>query len=295
MNTFPLKIILCTCFALLAFAGNSVLCRLALGEHSIDAASFTVIRLLSGIAILLAIVYFRHPNVQPTAKGSWSAALMLFLYAVTFSFAYISLDTGTGALILFGTVQITMILVSMLSGNRLHVSEWLGVLLAFSGFVYLILPSLTTPSLTGFILMMSAGIAWGIYTLKGRGSVNPINDTAFNFARTLPFILILGAVFYRDVDISQQGVLLAMVSGALASGLGYAVWYTALGGLSATQAAVIQLLVPVIAAIGGVVFANEMISLRLILSSMMVLGGIMLVILTRYYLQQAALRQATDT
>lgn len=283
MNALTIKIFFCTCLALLAFAGNSVLCRLALGENTIDAASFAIIRLLSGIVILVAIVKITNRNNKPSSNGSWSASLMLFLYAVTFSFAYISLDTGTGALILFGAVQITMILVSVNSGNRLHYSEWIGVFIAFSGFVYLVKSSLTVPSLIGFILMTIAGIAWGMYTLKGRGSKFPLLDTAYNFLRTLPFILALLVVVVLDVNLSQEGIMLAVVSGAIASGLGYTIWYIALGGLSVTQAAVVQLLVPVIAAAGGIVFSNEIISLRLVLSSIMVLGGIMTVILGRYY------------
>lgn len=289
MNAFTLKIIASTSLALLAFAGNSVLCRLALGENTIDAASFTSIRLLSGIIVLAAILIITRRNSEPSSKGSWSASFMLFLYAVTFSFAYISLDTGTGALILFGSVQITMVLVNLIAGYRLHYSEWTGLLIALSGFVYLVKPALTTPSLTGFILMAIAGIAWGIYTLRGRGSTNPFSDTAYNFLRTLPFVIILIVVTFRDANLSQEGILLASLSGALASGAGYTVWYIALGGLSVTQAAVVQLLVPVIAAIGGVLFANEIISLRLVLSSFMVLGGILTVVLGRYYFIELAL------
>ncbi len=270
------------------------MCRLALGEETIDAASFTVIRLLSGVVILAVIVLGRNAGKPVASKGSWLASLMLFAYAVTFSYAYISLDTGTGALILFGSVQITMILLSLISGNRLHRMEWLGVVLAFAGFIYLVLPRLSTPSLSGFMLMTVAGIAWGLYTLRGRGSTQPLNDTAYNFARTLPFLLLLFAFTYQNAELSQRGVMLAVLSGALASGLGYAIWYAALAGLSATQAAVIQLLVPVIAAIGGVIFADEVITLRLLLSSMMVLGGIMMVILTRFYLVQREVARASS-
>lgn len=282
-----------TAFALLAFAGNSILCRLALGEQSIDAGSFTVIRLLSGIISLALLWYLTGghktvPGKQQTGRGSWSAALMLFIYALGFSYAYISLDTGTGALILFGAVQITMIMISLFRGTRLLWVEWLGLVLAFSGFVYLLLPVLNTPSLWGFILMSCAGIAWGIYTLIGRGSVNPLADTHFNFFRTLPLVVLTliitlaldGAVF------SVDGVLLAIVSGAVASGIGYAVWYRALSGLTAVQAAVLQLLVPVIAAAGGVVFTREVISVRLLIAALLVLGGILLVVVGRYYLQK---------
>lgn len=274
-----------TSFALLAFAGNSVLCRLALGEGQIDAASFTVIRLVSGIITLLIILLLtqsaKKSPQKSTSKGSWNGALMLFVYAVAFSYAYVSLDTGTGALILFGAVQITMLLMGILSGNRLHYVEWIGVVTAFCGFVYLVLPSVSTPSLTGFILMTLAGIAWGFYTLKGKGSKHPLSDTAHNFLRTLPLVAILLALTIQQTHLSQTGVLLAVVSGAVTSGVGYTFWYVALGGLTSTQAAVQQLLVPVIAAIGGVVFAGEVVSARLIVASALVLGGILLVVLGR--------------
>lgn len=285
------KITLCTSLALLAFAGNSILCRLALGGNAIDAASFTTIRLLSGIIVLMAILRLTKSNGGSGSKVSWRASSMLFLYAVTFSFAYISLATGIGALILFGSVQITMILASLISGNRLHYPEWIGTLIAFSGFIYLVMPSLTTPSVIGFILMTIAGVAWGIYTLMGRGSRNPLSDTVNNFLCTLPFIAILMAVTFQDAKLSQEGVLLAALSGGIASGVGYTVWYIALAGLTGIQAAVVQLLVPVIAAIGGVLFADEMISLRLVLSSAMILGGILTVILGKYYFVKQALNK----
>ncbi|WP_417225546.1 DMT family transporter [Amphritea sp.] len=278
-----------TAFALLAFAGNSVLCRLALGEGSIDAGSFTLIRLLSGIGVLLLLWYLtgqRGKAATQENRGSWMAAVMLFIYALGFSYAYISLDTGTGALILFGAVQITMILVSLFRGTRLLPVEWLGLLLAFSGFVYLLKPVLNTPSLWGFILMTAAGIAWGFYTLIGRGSVNPLADTHFNFLKTLPLVVIalLALLLLGDISLTRQGVWLAMLSGGVASGIGYAVWYRALRGLSAVQAAVLQLLVPVIAAVGGVLFTDDVITLRLTVAALLVLGGILMVVVGRYYL-----------
>jgi drug/metabolite transporter (DMT)-like permease len=209
---------------------------------------------------------------------------MLFLYAITFSFAYITLDTGTGALILFGSVQITMILLSIISGYRLHVSEWMGVIFAFAGFVYLVLPGVTAPSAVGFLLMTTAGFAWGVYTIKGRDSANPLSDTAYNFSRSIPLVMVLAALSFRYVHLSAAGIMLAMISGGITSGVGYTIWYTALGGLSATLAAVVQLSVPVIAASGGVIFVSEQISMRLILSALLILGGILMVILGRYYL-----------
>jgi drug/metabolite transporter (DMT)-like permease len=194
------------------------------------------------------------------------------------------LDTGTGALILFGSVQLTMITASSISGSKLHYSEWLGISIAFAGFIYLVLPSLQLPSFTGFILMTIAGISWAFYTIKGRSSQNPVYDTAYNFLRTLPFILILIIFSYQEFSLTRQGLFLAVISGAVTSGVGYAVWYTALKGLSVTQAAVMQLLVPVIAALGGIVFVNEVLSIRLVLSSLMVLGGIFIVVLGKRYL-----------
>ncbi|MGB5308713.1 MAG: DMT family transporter [Arenicellales bacterium] len=282
------RTIILTALALTAFAANSVLCRLALGDRTIDASSFTVVRLLSGAIVLFLIIKVKNKSGMPT-KGSWSASLMLFLYAITFSFAYITLDTGTGALILFGSVQITMILLSILSGSRLHITEWLGVVISFLGFLYLVLPGVTTPSLPGFILMTVAGIAWGIYTLKGRGSTSPVIDTAYNFLRTIPFVSILAVLTFNQMSYSSAGILLAVLSGAIASGIGYAIWYSALRGLSTAQAAVVQLLVPVIAALGGVIFVSEAITLRLTLSAILILGGILLVVLGRYYFVQLRL------
>ncbi len=277
------KIFIATLFALIAFAANSVLCRMALGEKAIDAASFTAIRLLSGaLALFLILLLKRNKKNLPQSKGNWFSACMLFLYALTFSFAYITLDTGTGALILFGSVQITMILLSLFSGNRLHIVEWAGVIMAFLGFLYLVLPGVTAPSILGFILMASAGIAWGVYTLKGRGSESPLFDTAYNFSRTIPLVLVLLALTFQNAQISLDGIWLASLSGGMTSGIGYALWYVALRGLSITQAAVLQLSVPVIAALGGVIFVAEEISLRLMLSALFILGGILVTILGRY-------------
>jgi drug/metabolite transporter (DMT)-like permease len=285
LNVNQIKTIAVTAFALIAFAANSVLCRLALGDNTIDPSSFTIIRLFSGIIILMAILQLKRKSHDEKlkSKGSWLAASMLFIYAIAFSFGYVSLDTGTGALILFGAVQITMIMVNVISGNKLHISEWLGLLIAFSGFVYLMTPDLVTPSFIGFILMTISGMAWGFYTLLGRASQNPLNDTAYNFLRTSPFLLILILFGLNEINLTYVGIMLAVLSGALASGIGYFVWYIALKGLYVTQAAVVQLLVPIIAATGGLIFTNELISLRLIESSALVLGGILTVIMGKYY------------
>ena len=290
-----MKIILCTTLALIAFAGNSVLCRMALGENAIDAASFTTIRLLSGVIVLAIILKLVKTKSAISSKGSWKASFFLFLYAVAFSFAYISLETGIGALILFGSVQITMILIGLLSGNKLHYIEWGGMLVAFSGFVYLVMPGLAMPSLVGFILMSVAGIAWGFYTLAGKGSKDPLSDTTYNFLRTLPFIIILAAVSFQYASLSEKGIFLAVLSGGITSGVGYTIWYIALGGLSSIQAAVVQLLVPVIAAAGGVLFSDEIISFRLMLSAVMVLGGILMVILGKHYFEHTVSKKSNNS
>lgn len=277
------KIIFLTSLALIAFAANSVLCRLALGGEAIDPASFTIVRLLSGTFVLLLITKFTTLTDEISPKSSWVTSFMLFLYAITFSYAYISLDTGTGALILFGAVQITMISLSIFSGTRLHTFEWIGVVIAFVGFICLVLPGVSSPPILGFSLMTLSGVAWGIYTLRGRNSKNPLMDTAYNFLRTTPFVLVLTILAVGSMDFSYQGILLASISGGITSAIGYTIWYIALGGLSSTQAAVLQLSVPVIAALGGVVFVSEAITLRLTLSAAMVLGGILIVILGKYY------------
>ena len=290
INMYLLKTSLFTGLALIAFAANSVLCRLALGNGAIDASSFTGIRLLAGAIALFTILSIKGSNKGASSKGSWTASLSLFLYAITFSYAYLSVDTGTGALILFGSVQITMIMLSLISGTRLHLIEWSGVILAFTGFIYLILPNITTPSITGFILMTVSGVSWGIYTLKGRSSKNPLMDTTYNFLRTIPFIALLAVFTLQNMNYSTEGIVLALISGAITSGAGYTIWYIALGGLSSTQAAVIQLSVPVIAAIGGVIFVSEVITMRLVISAAIVLSGILMVVLGKYYFTQKQLK-----
>lgn len=274
-----MKTLLYTSFALIAFAANSVLCRLALGEEVIDAASFTAIRLLSGILVLIFILKLSQSNTPLASSGSWSAGLKLFIYAIAFSYAYLGLDTGMGALILFASVQITMILIGLLSGSRFHFVEWIGALIAFGGFVYLVLPGISAPPLFEFALMSIAGLAWGLYTLAGKGSKNPLADTASNFTRTLPLVAVLIALTFQSAELSSKGLLLAVLSGGLASGVGYSVWYLALRSLSEIQAAVLQLSVPVIAGLGGVVLASEVLSLRLVLASVLILGGVLIVII----------------
>ncbi|MBO9495500.1 DMT family transporter [Thalassotalea sp. G20_0] len=278
-----MKAVILTTISLLAFAGNSILCRMALGEQEIDAASFTSIRLLSGIISLVLLYKLLNPGDKKIAKGSWYASVMLFIYAVTFSYAYIILDTGIGALILFTSVQITMILANFISGVKVRFIEWIGITTAFSGFMYLVAPTLSTPSLNGFILMAVSGIAWGMYTLAGKESTNPLSDTMCNFIRTLPFLITLTVLTIESSHLSLKGIFLAVLAGALTSGIGYTLWYIALGRLSAVQAAVVQLLVPVMAAAGGTLLIDEAVSMRLVLSSIIILGGIFTVISGKQY------------
>jgi drug/metabolite transporter (DMT)-like permease len=282
-----MRIIAYTTLALVAFAANSVLCRIALGSATIDAATFSTIRLIAGAATLLvAMAWTQRGALQ--LKGSWTSAGMLFLYAVPFSFAYLSLSTGTGALILFGSVQVTMMSAALWSGERPHSLQWLGLGLALAGLVYLVLPGLTAPPLRGAALMALAGFAWGVYSLRGRGAANPLADTTSSFVRSVPLVLAVSLIALPRFHAEPAGVLLAVASGALASGLGYVVWYEALRDLTATRAAVVQLSVPILAAAGGVIFLSESISMRLVISALIVLGGVSLALVGRERLAQSA-------
>ncbi|MEM8501665.1 MAG: DMT family transporter [Cyanobacteria bacterium P01_D01_bin.1] len=272
-----------TGITLIAFAANSLLTRMALeGEGSIDAASFVTIRLASGAVMLLAITALtRKEKSLNAAKVSWITALMLFLYAITFSFSYLQLAAGTGALILFGTVQVTMIMTALSQGEKPSTAEWVGLAVALLGLIYLVSPGLEAPPVIGSVLMVIAGIAWGIYSLLGRGSAQPVTNTMNNFVRAVPLALGVSLATISRLHLTGIGVLLAVLSGAIASGVGYALWYAALRGLSATRAATVQLSVPVLAAIGGVLFLRETLSLRLLLASLMILGGVSLAMLGR--------------
>jgi drug/metabolite transporter (DMT)-like permease len=278
-----LKLALLTVLALFSFAENSVLCRMALTDEVIDAASFTSIRLFSGIVFLLFLVVIKTKEKMTIATGSGLSSLLLFLYAIAFSYAYLTLDTGTGALILFGAVQATMIMSGLLKGRQFLVIEWVGLLLALLGLVALLMPGAAAPSLTGFVLMAGSGIAWAFYTLAGKNSKNPLIDTANNFLRTLPFIAMTMVLTFSEIQISNKGILLAIASGAVMSGLGYAIWYSVLPSLTLTQAAILKLTVPIIAAVGGVLFSNEVITIKLISSSILVLGGVLVVTVGRRY------------
>lgn len=267
-----------TLLALCAFAGNSLLARLALTRTHIDPASFTSIRLIAGAVVLLVLVRGRHASIVGT--GSWPSAVALFVYAAAFSFAYVSLTAGTGALLLFGAVQATMITAGLVRGERLRVLHSLGLVLAYAGLIGLVLPGLEAPPLLSAVLMLSAGAAWGVYSLRGRGAGNPTHVTAGNFVRTLPFTLAMSIALHQSRTLDSAGVWYAIASGALASGIGYVIWYTALRDLRATTAATVQLSVPVLAALGGVVLLGEPLTARLVLAGLAILGGVAIVVLT---------------
>jgi drug/metabolite transporter (DMT)-like permease len=272
-----------TSLAMLAFAANSLLCRLALQQQSIDAASFGSVRLVSGALVLSAIVRWRTgPAVK--ARSDWLAATMLWLYVAAFSFAYITLPAGSGALILFGAVQLTMFTVGLAAGERFALLAWSGFVLAVGGLLYLVSPGLAAPPLLGTLLMASAGIAWGVYSLRGRGAGEPVAATAGNFMRAAPLALVVSVLsfaFAGAPHANANGIALAIASGAMTSGLGYVLWYAALPRLSSLRAATVQLSVPPLAALGGVWWLSEALSMRLVLSSGAILGGIALVLASR--------------
>ena len=268
-----------TCLAMLAFAGNSLLCRLALKHTSLDASSFTALRLVSGALVLWLIVRVRHG--QAVSGGNWWSALALFAYAAGFSFAYIHLPAATGALLLFGAVQATMIAYGLARGERFRRPQLVGLLMALGGLVGLLLPGLSAPPLLGSVLMLGAGVAWGIYSLRGKGTGDATLVTAGNFMRAAPLTVMMSLLLWSHTTLDTAGMVYAVASGALASGLGYTVWYTVLPALKATHAATVQLSVPVLATLGGVLFLGESITLRLVLASAAILGGIALVILEK--------------
>lgn len=272
-----LRIISLTSLAMMAFAGNSILCRLALKDTGIDPASFTAIRLISGALMLWLLVQMK--SAAPAGKGNWWSAFALFAYAAGFSFAYVSLPAASGALVLFGAVQATMIGHGMWKGERLQGLQILGLLLAFGGLVGLLSPGLSAPPLLAALMMMGAGVAWGVYSLRGKGAGDATRVTAGNFLRAIPITLVLSLLTLDGASLDTVGIWYAIASGALASAVGYAIWYTALPALKNSSAASVQLSVPVIAALGGIVFLGEALTLRLMLASVAILGGIALVIL----------------
>nr|WP_044042048.1 DMT family transporter [Caballeronia insecticola] len=267
-----------TVIAMLAFAGNSLLCRLALKGTQIDAASFTLVRIASAALVLWLILIARGGERR---AGSWASALALIVYAAAFSYAYVRLAAGTGALLLFGAVQATMIGYGLSRGERLAAAQWLGLALALAGLVWLVLPGLAAPEPFSSLLMIAAGVGWGAYSLRGRGLADPVAATAGNFLRALPFAIAVSALAFAHARLDAAGFACAVASGALTSGMGYIVWYAALRDLRPATAATVQLSVPVITATGGVLLLGEALTARLVVSSVAILGGIALVVLSR--------------
>lgn len=276
-----MKIVLFTALALLAFAFNSILCRLALAGGEADAAGFTAVRLASGAAALIILsTAIGNYNIA-TVRGTWTSAFLLFAYAICFSLAYLGLTAATGALILFGSVQLTMIALSLIRGDRPGPLEWAGLTAAAGGLVYLLLPGLESPPLASSMLMAAAGAAWGGYTLRGSGELDPLSETAGNFLRSLPFMALALPFFLGELRITAEGAVLAILSGTIASGVGYAVWYTALKGLTTTRAAVLQLSVPVMSALIAVPLLGEVLTIRLAAAGVLILSGIAITIAGR--------------
>ena len=276
---------------MIAFASNSLLCRAALKQTSIDAASFTFVRVFSGAVVLWLVTNLRR-MIRTTRDvgvgGNWISALALFLYAAGFSFAYVDVAAGTGALLLFGAVQATMILWGLHKGERLRAIQIVGLVVAMTGLVVLLFPGLSAPPLFGSILMLGAGVAWGIYSLRGKRERNPVTATTGNFVRAVPFAAAVSIIFLRWLDLDIAGVIYAIISGAITSGLGYVIWYCVLPSLKAASAATVQLSVPVLAATGGILLLGEPITLRYVFASIAVLGGIALVVVAPHSQDQTA-------
>lgn len=272
-----MRALLLTAIAMLAFAANSLLCRLALGASLIDAASFTTVRIAAGAATLGLLI---APRLRIAGKpaADWRSIAALFGYMICFSFAYISLGAGTGALILFAAVQLTMISVALRSGELFTAASWAGLIVAIAGLVYLVSPGITAPEPVAAALMAAAGVAWGAYSLLGRRASDPLQATAFNFMYALPLALAASFVFRGEWMMTSRGAALAALSGSVASGMGYYLWYSALRELTAIRAATVQLSVPVIAAIGGVLMLGEALTVRLVLASIATLGGVAVIL-----------------
>ncbi|MFL6499303.1 MAG: DMT family transporter [Candidatus Udaeobacter sp.] len=296
------RLFILTSLAMIAFASNSLLCRLALKHTAIDAATFTFIRILSGAVALWLILEIRtrlrterttsllfeqasgSPHVtrhSPLKSGNWPSALALFVYAAAFSFAYVDLSVGTGALLLFGAVQASMILWGFRKGERLDAIQVVGFIAAVIGLVVLVFPGLSAPPLIASILMLGAGAAWGVYSLRGKGVQNPASVTAGNFVRAVPFSAAVWIIFVPWTHVDSAGVSYAVISGAIASGFGYVIWYSVLPSLKAASAATVQLSVPVLAAAGGILLLGEPLTSRYLLASVAILGGIALVVLEK--------------
>jgi drug/metabolite transporter (DMT)-like permease len=269
-----------TLLALAAFATNSLLCRAALRPGLVDAATFTSVRLGSG-AVALALIARGTGAGRGRSGGSWPSAVVLFGYASLFSFAYLRLDAGAGALILFGSVQATMIGWGLATGERPRAAEWAGLVISLAGLAVLTRPGQTAAPTGSALLMAVAGLSWGAYSLRGRGGADAVAANASNFARSVPMALAASLFALGRAHVSCAGLALAVASGALTSGVGYAVWYSALRGLTASRAAIVQLAVPVLAAAGGVAFLGERVTLRLVVAGGLVLGGIGLAVTAR--------------
>jgi drug/metabolite transporter (DMT)-like permease len=272
-----------TAAALLAFAGNSILARLALASGRIDPASFSTVRLVAGACVLLMVSRVGRRAASSSARlgGSWSSALLLFVYAVPFSYAYVSLALGTGALILFGAVQVTMMLAAIRAGVRPHARQWMGLLMAIGGLVYLVSPGLSAPAVSGSLAMTVAGVAWGIYSVRGRRSTRPLAETTGNFVRAVPMTLLVSLAAVSAFRTDARGALLAAASGGVTSGLGYVVWYAALAGLGPVRAAIVQISTPVITAVAGVLLLGEAVSTRLVGAAVLILGGVAMALTKR--------------
>lgn len=274
------RTLLFTALAMLAFAGNSILCRIALRDTDIDPGSFTGVRILAGALTLWLLL--RVGKARQPLGGDWLSALALFVYAASFSFAYINLDAGAGALLLFGAVQLSMLAWGLLRGERFSAGQIAGLSLALIGLVILLLPGSSAPALEGALLMLLSGVAWGVYSLRGRGASNPLAATAGNFIKAVPFAAALCLLMVSQQRWDAPGLVYALLSGALTSGVGYAIWYAALPGLAAIQAASVQLSVPLLTAIAGAVLLGEAVTAMLLLSGAAILGGIAMVLTIKH-------------
>lgn len=264
---------------MLAFAANSLLCRAALKTTDIDAASFTAIRLISGAITLWLLM--RNQRIVLPPSNSWHGALFLFIYAACFSFAYLQLSTATGALLLFGAVQISMLTYGFICGERFSVQQTIGIFIAISGMIILLLPGVSRPPIGAALLMIVSGIAWAVYSLLGRQAINPLAATAKNFIYTIPLVIILLIFFQHNLNYDIEGIFYAFLAGTITSGIGYSIWFKVLPKLAATSAATVQLSVPVLATIMGILLLNEALTWRISLTSLAILSGISLVITYR--------------
>ena len=276
-----MRILLLITITMIAFAANSVFARVALGDGTIDPATYSLVRLVAGAVMLAVLVILSQKPAPEETDNNWASAFALFAYAAAFSFAYITLDTGTGALILFACVQATMIGWRLLQGDRPSQLEWTGLVVAFAAFVYLVGPGISAPDPLGAALMVISGIAWGVYSLRGAGVADPLRATSDNFIRAVPFAMLLALPFLESMNASPFGLMMAVASGALSSAVGYALWYRTLRHIKSTQAAIVQLTVPPIAALGGILFLDETLTLRLLIATPLILGGVAIAVLGR--------------